>query len=372
MTLEVHTELDPHTRVRWIEFLKTSPHEYPGQYPEFAVLSKDDKSKLVYVLCSDENGVCCVGVFTLRMPIFGGAFYGEALSQGGPVFNTTAAFEQFLTQIAKHPLFARVGIIKIHPYWLGDERLSLVNVLHRSGWNPFSQYEMHQTTGLIDITRPADDILRSFSKSARYAVRQAQRLGVTVGHAKDVAEAEAVFRAARDLFHRRDLDRPGIGLVVEVNKYVSVYESVFSKKELGTILAARSSDGSFLAGLLLFTVGRTALVSLFVVANRELHKIGNLRIAPYLWWTAMVWAKQRNCSVFDVGGYKENLDPNDSKYPIFKYKGEFSPVLTHQLPWYHIVSNRFVHVWANHGRKIIRTGRRVVALLPSGWMPLEG
>jgi hypothetical protein len=323
----VYTSLDEHTRRRWVAFLRNSPHEHPEQYPEFGNVTSEEGERALYVLGSEDDEIVCVALFILRSPLIFGRYFGEAVSFSGPVFNRREIFIRFLREIVTAPAFSNVGLIRVTPYWLGDPISSLIVDLRHSGWRSefalstdISTNNSKRCTALVDLTRSAEDVLASFSRSARREIRRAERQGVTAREAASITEADAFFSALNSVRSDRGLV-PIRGL-----EYRSLYRYILSKNSLGTILLAISREGTVLAGLLILAGLRRAHTRYFTISESALHDLSNLRIAPFLWWAGMNWARQRGCQALDVEGYVPDLNSNHPMYGIYKYKSEFAPV----------------------------------------------
>lgn len=337
----------------WRRFLATARHQHPRQNLHFADVERALGHVPLFVLGYVANELRAVALFSLRRFRLIPGNYTEALALSGPICDDPTMFRAFLDGLAVEPAFARTGTIRITPYWLDADVDTLKVHLAGSRWR-LSDPAPFRETGLIDLDKSSEEILASFSKSARREVRRAKRQGVEIRPIETLKEARVFFDSLNRLGVLRRLPR------IVPEEYETAFPSIYSDPSIGTILGAYV-DGTFLSGLLLYRSRDVAHGRRFTTEPEALRALSNLRIAPLLWWSAMIWAKERGCRHLDVEGYREGIEKTNRLYNVNKYKGEFNPRPVRRFGEHTLVSNRLLHVL---GAKRSRAKAKLKRLMP--------
>ena len=164
-----------------------------------------------------------------------------------------------------------------------------------------------KTTSIIDLTQDLETIWRNMSKSScRYAIRRAERNGVTVGTSENFREFQEIntsFRLAKGL---PDYPRDFIDMV----------------KRYGVLFTAKYK-GETLAGSAYLTDGDT--IRWLVGASKRLQVdadkatlIGNAN--KLLIWEAIKYAKMSSMREFDMGGIYMGKNKDDQRFTINRFK----------------------------------------------------
>ena len=334
------SDLSEAAALDWQDFLTNARHQHPRQDPRFASVARADGWEVCHVIGRDRVGkIRATGLFSMRRhPVLPGAF-AEARCLSGPVCDDAAVMVTFLDGVLNLPAFARVGRVKVTPYWVQQEAGIMADALSAHGWK-IAEADAFRQTGHVDITPPVSAIMESFSKSARREVRRAERQNITVRPVLDDAGALEFLDSLNRLRKARRIGaiaRPG---------YMAAFQHMYKDGDLGIILGAYHG-GVFVAGLQLYRGRFTAHGRQFTTETARLHALGNLRIAPLLWLKGMEWAQSKGCTALDVEGWRENVDPTEKKYNLYKYKSGFSPRAIQRISERSKVANRLVDVTGN-------------------------
>lgn len=337
---EARQSLSPAEKTEWQAFLAAAAHQHPRQDPRFARAEQADGMDVLHVMGRDPAGrLVAVALLSLvRHPVWPGA-HAEARCLSGPVCDAALPFAAFLEAMLMLPDLARVGRVKITPFWTGDEAAALAQVLSAAGWRP-SEAEPFRRTGWVDLVPEPEAILAGFSKSARRELRRAERQGITLHPVTDDAGA----REFLDSLNRLRRDR-GIGPIAAPG-FLAAFDTMYRTGDLGVILAARH-EGAFVAGLQLYRGAHVAHGRQFTTEPALLRPLGNLRIAPLLWFEGMKWARGHGCRALDVEGWREAVAADDPKFNLYKYKSEFAPTPIRRLGERSRTVNRLVEVTGN-------------------------
>jgi peptidoglycan pentaglycine glycine transferase (the first glycine) len=246
----------------------------------------------------------------------------------GPALDYTDAplLERVLEQLEGIARRERALFVKIDPDVRVDsaEGEAVAEILRRRGWRPSEEQIQFRNTVLLDLRPEPDDLLMGMKSKWRYNVRLAKRRGVTVrrGTLDDLAllyelyaetakrgefviRPEAYYRDAWGAFIEAGLAQPLIAEVAgEAVAMVIIYHFP------STSLRTRGKRAWYMYG-----------------ASREAHrdKMPN----NLLQWEAMLWARERGCTVYDMWGAPDELDESDPMWGVYRFKkgfgGEFVP-----------------------------------------------
>jgi hypothetical protein len=318
LQVSVFTRLDPAERADWEGFLATATHQHPRQDPRFALAEAADGRPTCFTIGRDEAGrVAAVGLWTLRPHTFILGAYSEASCLSGPVVDEPDTMLAFLEAVRSTPAFARVGRLRVTPFWTDADADALTARLAADGWKR-SEPDPFRQTGWVDLTPGPDGILAAFSKSARREYRRAQRQGITISPASTDAEAEEFLESLNRLRRSRGLTG------IPAPGFRAAFHDMHRHGRIGIILTARH-EGRFIGGLQLYRGRHAAHGRHFTTEPEILRALSNLRIAPLIWHHGMIWAHDHGCKLLDVEGWQHDTKVGDSKFNIYKYKAEFGP-----------------------------------------------
>lgn len=334
MIIEIHKELDARRLAEWREFLHRSPHQHPRQDPVFGALERANGHTPLYALGreSEDGPICALGVFSLRPARIMPGRYGSATSMSGPVCNDIDTAVTFLSKLANHSAFARVGAMRITPYWLGDKATEMAQALEAAGWIR-AEVEPFRHTGLIDLTPSEAELRAGFSRSARRKIKAVEQQDITIREVYDHAEATVFF----DRLDHFILAHHGLTRISSAEREALI-GTVCRDPARGVLMGAFDKD-NFLGGFLIYRSTRTVHAARYV-ADLDNAK---LRVAPSLWLAGMLWAKAQGCTVMDVEGYEDVSDKNHPKFNIYEYKRQLGPAYVQRTPEYMMPLNKAVH-----------------------------
>jgi peptidoglycan pentaglycine glycine transferase (the first glycine) len=155
------------------------------------------------------------------------------------------------------------------------------------GFHPCGDPIQPQRTILIDLNGSEEDILTRMKPKTRYNIRLAQKKDIQVRAAGNVDTFYQLMQATgqRDQFG-----------VHSLAYFQRVYD-LFSAQGMCELLLAEY-EGRPLAGLMVFSRGKRAWY--FYGASNEEER--NRMPAYLLQWEAMLWARARGCSEYDLWG----------------------------------------------------------------------
>ncbi|MEH6525469.1 MAG: peptidoglycan bridge formation glycyltransferase FemA/FemB family protein [Sneathiella sp.] len=331
MKLEYLEKLDGAMRVEWDTFIYESKNQHPRQFPLFADIEKAEGRHPCFVIGTENERICAAALVS-RIPhklLMGKYSYATILS--GPICDDTEKLREFLTCLINERVFNNAGRIFVSPYWLASDAEKAQKILAEIGFKSAEKSSLRKT-GLVDLKRSEQEILASFSKSARREVRRAERMNVTVTAVSRKEEYVAFLKILNQMRKLRNLS------VLDESTMGFSFDHFYKHGNHGVVLCAWH-DNILLAGLQIYRSKDMAHGRHFAGDNDKLKDLKNLRISPLLWFEGMKWAKDSGCSQFDLEGYNANISKGDSRYFIYKYKGEFSPQEISRVAEHYIVIN---------------------------------
>ena len=324
--------LDPDTERQWLDYWRVHKQASWRQHPACGRLAAALGERVSYAVGILNDKIALIGAFSYR-PIWTlGAT--EAICLRGPTFDDVSFARWCLPQISSHFRSRKIGLVRIGPYWRFPEAEELERTLFAMGYAPFEKGDPlgRRMTGIIDIRNSSDQVLKSFTKSTRYEIKHAEKLGIDLRTANGSREAMEFFSHLDKRDEARGITR------ASQKEHEATASSLAAFQETGVIINAYHKD-TFLAGLLVVRGGRTAFTSKFVVSEDCKERFPSLRIAPSVFFKGMLWAKSQGCEMVDLEGYDPNQESSADRLFINRYKAGFSPVACQTLGQYYAVCN---------------------------------
>ncbi|MGJ5620533.1 lipid II:glycine glycyltransferase FemX [Sulfitobacter sp. MF3-043] len=316
----------------WCAFLAQAQHQHPRQDPRFAEVERATGQDVLYAAGRRDGEICAIGLFTLQPSRLMPGRIAVASALSGPVCDDDDTMVAFMQALAGHVGFAKVDALRITPYWLDDNATGLAGKLSAAGF-AISDPEPHRDTGMINLTLTEDELMASFSRSARRKVRLVEKSDIEIRRIETQADAETFFEHLNNLVIARHNLTP-----VSRAEYESGFRHIYSDPSIGVIFGAYHED-VFLGGLLLYRSRTTAHARRYVADPGAAQAIGNLRVAPALWLEGLFWAKRQGCTHFDVEGFLPVEDKSHPNFNVYEYKREFKPTHVRRIAEHTLVLN---------------------------------
>lgn len=220
--------------------------------------------------------------------------------------------------------------------------------LHMEVSDPYFTLEDGQNLGFTcsfytsyrtDLTKSEDELFDGMDSACRRCVRKAEKSGVTVEEAHDLAFADDYYQQLRDVFAKQKL--------VPTYNVGRVRELVKNLEPTGRILLVRARDPK----------GKCIATGIFPGFNKIAEFWGNaslrssqiLRPNELIHWYVMRYWKRRGIEIYDWGGEGA-------------YKEKYGCVM-HHVPWFTKSRYHFVSKLRDGARKMFSGKQRVL-----GWL----
>ena len=169
-------------------------------------------------------------------------------------------------------------------------------VLLPDGWTATEWATFH-----VDVNRPEEEVWASLGKTARKAVRRAEKQSISVRRIKDLAELEDYYRFAVDV--RAETDRQLIGF----KDFETMWRHLRGPGIYETFVAL--VNGRRAAGLSVW--GHGDMVTELGAFVPQWSKDAGLNAGDALKWNIIRWACKQEIKTYDLAGF--NPDPIDEK-----------------------------------------------------------
>ena len=222
----------------------------------------------------------------------------------GPVVDPddAQAADALTEAVTRTAYTAGADFIRIEPEWeYTDAR---ADHLVSSGWTRAKQFIMPRRTILVDLRPDPQTIWDRFRSNTRNRIRLAGKLGVEVrvGGEGDVATFIGLSQEtdARHEMRRSDPDQ-----------YTLAWRH-FAARDAMRLYLARA-DNQDLAGLMVFICGQKA--TYLWGGSTSAPEARKYNPNQLLHWTAMQWAREQGCTVYDLHGIPDyDLDVLEAEY----------------------------------------------------------
>jgi Acetyltransferase (GNAT) domain len=200
----------------------------------------------------------------------------------------------------------------------------------------------HYISYRTDLTKSEEEIFNAMESACRRCVRKAEKSGVTIEQAHDLAFADEYYEQLKDVFAKQGL--------VPTYDVERVRALVRHMDPTGNVLLvrARDAEGKCIASGIF--PGYNHIAEFW--GNASFRSSQNLRPNELIHWYAMRYWKKRGAQIYDWGGegaYKE-------KYGC----------IPHRVPWFIKSRYEFVSKLRDGAKKVYRGKQRL-----QGWLQGE-
>jgi peptidoglycan pentaglycine glycine transferase (the first glycine) len=210
----------------------------------------------------------------------------------GPVADSTdePAWKRLSTILRRFGREQSVTFLQIEPDVEGEHPLT--QLLLDEGFRTAQRGVQPVSTMVVDLTGDREEILMRMKSKTRYNIRLAERKGVTVGEGgEDDVPA---------FYHLMEMTKERDDFGIHAQEYYRDAWRTFAPQGRAKLLLAYYGD-ELLAGLMVFALGSRAWYLYGASSNKHRNRMPN----HLLQWRAMLWAKERGCTSYDLWGIPE-------------------------------------------------------------------
>jgi len=325
----------PDEIARWDELIVNNPDG--GNIfasTEYATMKKTGGYKVHYVMVDD----IAVTVLEKSTPPLGKLWY---LPKGPEVTSVTTLSDVLE---ALKPLAKKYHVFAIR--FESELPRTKQPALARSGFRSAKPIIPNPSTILLDISKPLDKLLLELPQKGRYAIRRAERDGVTV---KAVKPTEKNCKTMYKLLKETAEGQFG----VRDYWYYQKFWQHFYEKNLGQLFFAYV-DGKEVAGAYAMVLGKKSTYK----DGASIRKRTAYGASHLLQWHVIEWAKSRGAELHDFCGSppSDEIDnPEHPHYGIGLFKTAFNKEVTDYIGCYDLVLNKVNYqAWLKLGERVFR------------------
>jgi peptidoglycan pentaglycine glycine transferase (the first glycine) len=199
-------------------------------------------------------------------------------------------------------------MLKIEPQVV-DSDVIWLSALKRYGLavNPYATHP--RRSWMVDVTASEDDLLMGMSMSSRQNVRKGlKRLNIRVGKGQE--DKDHFYRIYTDTAQRD-------GFFIHPQDHYDEMLDLFISQGNGQFWLAEY-EGVPIAAQVVMRCGNVA-TSMFSASSSS-KEFRSQRPNHPLQWTAMRWAKEHGCTIYDFRAIAERLEPDAELYGLYTYK----------------------------------------------------
>ncbi|MFL7790545.1 MAG: lipid II:glycine glycyltransferase FemX [Anaerolineae bacterium] len=232
----------------------------------------------------------------------------------GPILDyaDTALLKEVLAHLETVARRERALFVKIDPDVQVDsaEGRAVVEMLCRRGWRPSREQIQFRNTMVLDLARDPEEMLAAMKSKWRYNVRLARRKGITVRQGT-LADLPLLYRMYAETATRD-------GFVIRTEGYYHDAWGSFIEAGLARPLIATAEEEA-VAMVIIFRFQKRAWYMYGASTDSHREKMPN----HLLQWEAMLWARERGCTVYDMWGAPDVLDESDPMWGVYRFKQGF-------------------------------------------------
>lgn len=263
----------------------------------------------------------------------------------GPGVGSIADLQKLAKPLEEFAQKCGVFTIKIEPEIISSQETK--GEITKLGLIKTRPVQQHFSTVILDISPSLPDVLKSLHQKGRYAIKRAERDGVT---AKAVTATDENCRLMYELFKET---ATGAGFGIRPAHYYKAFWQGYEKLGIGQLFFAYHED-TLVAGAYILAYGKKGTYKDGAsVRDRKAYGASHL-----LQWEAIKWLKKRSVSSYDLCGTPPSDQVSDINHPYHghgQFKRSFNPEVTDYVGAFEIpVSPIKSKLWSKYLEKIVR------------------
>ncbi|UTX51342.1 peptidoglycan bridge formation glycyltransferase FemA/FemB family protein [Candidatus Saccharibacteria bacterium TM7i] len=216
--------------------------------------------------------------------------------------------------------------------------------LEALGYQKASPIIPSQSTITLDLTPVLDDIIATLPQKGRYAIRRAERDGVTV---KQVPTTDENCKKMYNLLQGTAEGQFGIRSYV----YYQAYWKTFADAHIGQLFFAYVDNKVVAGAFALYFNHKSTYKDGASIRERTAYGASHL-----LQWHVIQWAKERGATLHDFCGSPPSSEIHNEAHPHYKiglFKTSFNKTVTDYIGCYDgVVSKTRYAIWSKIGERV--------------------
>lgn len=265
----------------------------------------------------------------------------------GPVFSEPEVFSEALPILER--LLNPISL-KINPSWLYPDASIIEEILQQHGFALAPEQGLHNISLQIDLTQSIDAILSSFRSTTRYEIRRAPKFGLISYFAQTVDDINSFCELQHSVSARKGIP------AMKSNYLYKLFNNYLRNKQSGAMILTKYQEQLIGGGV--FLRYKNSVLYLYGASDPS-HKVP---ASYHGLWTAINWAKEVGCQIFDLGGSQDPTKDRASLDGVTLFKLGFSEDVIRLLPEYSKICSPMLWKIAQAAINMKATIRNVVCL----------
>lgn len=254
-------------------------------------------------------------------------------------YNTKQILETLLKELKKLAKEENCSFIRVSPLMLKTEENR--QIFFELGFRKAPIHIHAESSLLLDITKPKDELLKNMRKTTRYLIRRAEAAGIKI-EKEDPAKGQEFLRLQKEVAKRQHF-------MPFSKQHISSEIKAFTPDNQLIIFNARYNHEIIASAIIIFYGDRAFYYQ--AASSHQYEKIP----APYLLlWQAILEAKDHGCRIFDFYGASPEGKTRHPWYGPTLFKKGFGGFRIDYLPTQDLILN-----WKYWFTFIIETTRRI-------------
>lgn len=283
--------------IHWDDTLRAAPQADLLQSWQWGEFKRQTGSWTPLRLLALRDGTACAGMQVLCRDVAGARFF---YAPRGPWWTDPAGVASLVRWLRRHYAW-RAPLLRCDP------PVADAADLIKHGFRLAPRQVQPRATIIVDISQSDERILAGFDTQVRYNARLAERKGVKIveGGAELIEEFWNLLVATAE--RKQFIERPLV--------YYRALMELFGAD--ARVLLAQA-HGASIAGAVVARFGRTAYY-LYGASGGD----RSVKPAELLQYRAMLWAKQRGATAYDMWGIPAHPTKGNPLYGVYRFKSGF-------------------------------------------------
>lgn len=264
----------------------------------------------------------------------------------GPGVQTIEQLEILLDPLYNLAKAAGVFAIKFEPELLKTEVSE--HGLQKLGLTPVRPIQPNFSTVVVDISENLETVLKKMPQKGRYAIKRAERDGVTI------EQVEATAKNCKAMYDLLALTASDAAFGIRGYEYYKTYWQRFARAGQGQLFFAYY-EGALVAGAYAVVYGEKSTYK-DGASIRERSAYGASHL---LQWEVITWAKKHGSKLHDLCGIPpiEQLNNKEhASHGLWLFKRSFNPEPTEYVGAFELPIYSLAHkLWRRVGERIVRS-----------------
>jgi peptidoglycan pentaglycine glycine transferase (the first glycine) len=264
-----------------------------------------------FILAVEDNGAIIAGIsiLTRKLPVIKKVLF---YAPRGPIcdMNNDRSLKTLLDGVKIEASLRNALALKIDPEI--EESAEISKLLKANGFIHKKKQVQPRSTYFLDLTKPLDELLKSFEEKTRYNIRLAERKGVTVTEESNQQGIESFYKIYLETCKRDAF------LIHPISYYTKLRDTLI-ENGMANVFTAKI-NGLPIASIYVFRFGDRVWYMYGASSNEYRNVMPN----HALHWHLIKWAKEKGYKMYDMWGIPANPKPGHPLHGVWRFKKGFN------------------------------------------------